>query len=298
MDRLLTIEVFVAVVEAGSMAGAARRLDMTAQMVGRYIQALESRLGATVLVRTTRQHKLTEAGQDYYRRCRSILCELETADRAVVDARSEPRGRLRVTAPVTLGTACIAPVLADFMARHPRLTAELLLDDHVVDLVGGGFDVAVRVGALPDSAFVARPLADYRFALCASPGYLARHGRPRSVADLAGHQTLGYAHWPRHGRWHLDIPSTAEVQIEESRFTSNVGAALRAAALRGFGLIMQPVVLLQDDLDAGRLVPVLQEEVSCAMPVHLVFPRDRLQLPKMRAFVDFVVSRLSNSLNT
>jgi DNA-binding transcriptional LysR family regulator len=290
------MEVLVTVVEAGSMAAAARRLDMTAQMVGRHIQLLEERLGASVLVRTTRRQRLTSAGHDYYRRCKSILDDISKAERAIVLEQSEPRGRLRITAPVTLGTACLAPALVDFMARHPRLSIDLQLDDSVVDLVGGGFDAAIRVGTLADSGLVARPLAAYELVVCASPEYLRRHGEPASLADLLSHQTLGFAHWPRHGGWQFELPGATGARVPESRLTSNVGAALRTAALSGFGLVMQPAVLLQGDIDAGRLVRVLGRALAPSMPVHLVFPKDRLQLPKMRAFIDFVVANFSESL--
>ncbi len=297
MDRLQGMEVFVTVVEAGSMTAAAGRLHMTPQMVGRHVQLLEEHLGVTVLMRTTRRQRLTEAGQDYYQRSKRILDEIGLAERAATLTKSEPRGRLRVSAPVTLGTVCLAPALVDFMKLHPRLIIDLQLDDSVVDLIAGGFDAAVRVGELADSGLVARRLALYRSVVCASPQYLARHGTPADLSDLANHQTLGFMHWPRYGGWQCGLPKGASHLVPESRFTSNVGAALHSAALRGFGLIMQPAVLLQSDIDAGHLVPVLQEVLAPEMPVHVLFAKDRLQLPKVRALVDFVVARFAKSLD-
>ncbi len=296
MDRLAGMEVFVTVVEAGSMAAAAKRLDMTAQMIGKHIQFLEQRLGASVLIRTTRQQRLTEAGQQFYRSCKAILDQITAAERAMAMAGSETSGRLRITAPVTLGTTCLAPALVDFMALHPRLTIDLHLDDTIVDLVGGGFDAAIRVGALADSGLIARPLAAYRLLVCASPEYLARHGTPQTPADLVDHRTLDFAHWPRHGGWQFQVPRSSGLRMPESRLISNAGAALRVAALRGFGLIMQPELLLREDIQAGRLVPVLVDVLAPTMPVHVLFHKDRQQLPRVRSLVDFLVSRLSKSL--
>lgn len=295
MDRLIAMEVFVTVVEAGSMAAAARGLDMTSQMVGRHIQFLERRLGATVLVRTTRQQRLTEAGQFFFQRCKAILDEIAATERSMCAVSSEPSGRLKISAPVTLGTACIAPALVDFMALHPRLTVDLRLDDNIVDLINGGFDAAIRVGALADSGLVARPLAAYKLLVCGSPDYLSRYGTPRCLADLVKHQTLGFAHWPRHGGWQFQLPKSSGLQMPESRLTCNVGGALRVAAVRGFGLIMQPELLMRNDIQNGLLIPVLTDVLAPKLPVQILFHKDRLLLPKMRAFVDFMVSKYSNS---
>lgn len=294
MDRLQAMEAFVATVDAGSLAAAARQLGVSPPMVGKHIRALEAHLGASLLKRTTRRQSLTELGRTYHERCKRVLGELRQAEASVDALRSAPRGCLRISAPVSFGTQCLSPALVDFLAPHPELSVELILNDRLVDLVADEFDVAVRIGKLADSSLIARRLAPYAMAICAAPSYLARAGTPQSPPDLERHQCLGFTHWKRGSGWRLgpdDNPTPAL-----SRFVSNHGPALRAAALQGFGLVLQPRVLVADDLAAGRLVPVLEKSVPPALPVHLVYPRDRLLLPKLRSFIDFAVQRFGVSL--
>ncbi len=294
MDRLLTMEVFVAVVEAGSLTAAAARLGMSGQMVGKHLRALEARLGAALLTRTTRRQSLTELGQRYHEHCKLILEEVRLAESSAEALRQAPRGRLRISAPVSFGTTCLAPALADYLAAYPEMSVELILSDHVVDLVEEGFDVAVRIGALPDSSLVARPLAPYAMLICAAPAYLARAGTPRSVADLARHDCLGFTHW-RHRGWRLG-PEEQHHRLP-GRFECNHGPALRMMALQGLGLVMLPRVLVAEDVAAGRLRGVLEEVLPPPLPTHLVYPRNRQALPKLRTFVDFAVQRFAQSLD-
>jgi len=296
MDRLLGMEVFVAVVETGSMAAAAEHLKMSGPMVGKHVRALEKRLGASVLARTTRRQKLTEAGHGFYWRCKAILEEVRLAESSVEALRTVPRGRLRVSAPVSFGTVCIAPSLVDYMARYPDLSVELNLGDELVDLVEDGFDAAIRIGALPDSGLVARKLAPYEFVICASPAYLGRAGVPRTPADLATHECLGFMHWRRYQGWRLEGAESGPHPVPQSRLVCNHGPALRTAALAGLGLVLQPLILLSDDIAAGRLIVVLEDTAPPPMPVHLIYPRDRQQLPKVRSFVEFVRHRFGASL--
>ena len=186
-------------------------------------------------------------------------------------------------------------MLADYLAAYPEMSAELILSDHVVDLVEEGFDVAVRIGALPDSGLVARPLAPYAMLICAAPAYLARAGTPRSVAELAHHACLGFTHW-RHRGWRLGADE--QHHVLPSRFECNHGPALRMTALQGLGLVMLPRVLVAADVAAGRLTSVLQEALPPPLPTHLVYPRNRQALPKLRTFVDFAVQRFAGSLDS
>jgi DNA-binding transcriptional LysR family regulator len=296
MDRLLAMEAFVAVVDGGSLTAAAKQMGLSGPMVGKHLRALESRLGVCVLTRTTRRQNLTEAGRAYYEHCKLILSEVRVAESSVEALRAMPRGHLRISAPVSFGTTCLAPALVDYMALYPDLSVELILSDRIVDLVEDGFDVAVRIGKLPNSTLVARALAPYAMVICASPGYLARAGTPQTPADLARHQCLGFAHWRHRGGWRLGRADADAAQVPLSRFICNHGPALRMAALQGFGLVMQPRVLLAPDVAAGRLVSVLDDAVPPAMPVHLVYPRVRQQLPKLHTFVDFALERFGKSL--
>ena len=292
MDKLRNMEVMVAVVEAGSFAAAARQLDLSAVMVGKHIRQLEEHLGARLFQRSTRQNSLTEVGAAFHEDCRRVLEQVRWAESAVERQRAVPQGLLRVSAPFTLGNEVVAPLVADFLLAHPQVRVELLLTDSVVDLAGEGFDAAVRIGAIADEGLVARPLKPYRMVIAATPGYLARHGRPERLADLARHQCLSHSVWQRRVEWTLRDGADAVQWPDIARFTCNQGDGLRQAALRGLGLIMQPEVLLAEEIREGRLVPVLTHCVPAPRPVHMVYAPDRRQLPKLARFIEFVVRAL------
>jgi DNA-binding transcriptional LysR family regulator len=288
MDKLRSMEVFVAAVEAGSFAAAAERCGMSAVMVGKHIRGLEHMLGAALLMRTTRRQALTEIGRRYAEQCRAILAQVGEAELEAEALRSAPRGLLKVTAPVSFGAQWLAPVVADYLAQHPEVTVDLSLSDRTVDLVDEGFDAAVRIVPLPDSTHEARPLRPYGMAICASPDYLARHGIPRTPADLAQHECLDFTGWLPQARWKLKAERPA---VRPGRFRSNSTAALRAAELNGFGIVMQAELKLAGDIAAGHLVPLLREWLPAPRPMHLVYSRDRRATPKLTTFVDFVLAR-------
>jgi len=293
MDKLRSMEVFVTVVDSGSFTAAAEAFNISPVMVGKHIRALEERIGARLLVRTTRRQSLTEIGRQYSERCRQILADIKAAESGAEAMRATPRGTLKLSAPVSFGTHRLAPALADYLALHPEVSADLNLNDRVIDLVDEGCDAAVRIGTLDDSGLVARPLEPYRMIICASPEYLARAGVPRTPRDLATHQCLDFMHWNKHVRWKLNDAHAAEVPA--SRFRSNNGQALRMAALRGHGIVMQTEILLADDIAAGRLVPLLEEYLPAPRPMHLVYPRDRLPTPKLTTFIEFMLERFGAS---
>lgn len=292
MDRLRNMEVFRAVVEAGSFAAAARQLDISAVMVGKHVQQLEAHLGARLLQRTTRRQSLTEVGRHFHEDSRQVLEQLRWAESAVERSRSAPQGLLRISAPVTLGNHVVAPLVADYQLAHPQVRVDLLLSDGMADLVGENIDVAVRIGPVGGEGLVARPLAPYRMVIAAAPSYLRRRGRPRNAADLARHDCLSYAVWQRRSEWILRDGERSAPWPDEARLRCNSGESLRHAAVRGLGLIMQPQVLLADDMAAGRLVAVLQDCVPLPRPVHLVYLPDRRQLPKLAQFVDHMLRAL------
>ncbi|WP_420474658.1 LysR family transcriptional regulator [Noviherbaspirillum sp. ST9] len=291
MDKLRSMEVFVAVVDAGSFTAAAEAFDISPVMVGKHIRMLEERIGARLLTRTTRRQSLTEIGRQYAERCRQILADIHAAESGAEAMRATPRGTLKLSAPVSFGTHRMAAALADYLALYPEVSADLNLNDRVIDLVEEGYDAAVRIGTLDDSSLVARPLAPYRMMICASPGYLARAGTPRTPADLAAHQCLDFMHWNKRLRWRLSDPHAEAPEVPASRFRSNNGQALRMAALRGHGIVMQTEILLAEDVDAGRLVSLLEDYVPAPRPMHLVYPRDRQATPKLTTFVDFMLER-------
>jgi DNA-binding transcriptional LysR family regulator len=290
MDKLRSMEIFVAVVDAGNFTAAADNFEISPVMVGKHIAQLEATLGARLLTRTTRRQSLTEIGAQYVERCRAILAQIAAAETGAEAMRSVPRGRLKVTAPVSFGTEWIAPAMTDYLRRHPEVGLDLSLSDRTVDLVEEGYDAAIRIGRLEDSTMVARPLFDYAMAICASPAYLEKHGTPRTPDDLARHECLDFMAWSLNMRWRLQ-GQTGNRNIEASRFRANNGQALRMAALQDFGLVMQAEVLLAQDIAAGRLVPVLCDYMPAPRPMNLVYPRDRQATPKLTTFVDFIVER-------
>jgi DNA-binding transcriptional LysR family regulator len=285
------MEVFVAVVDDGSLSAAANRFDLSAPMVGKHIRMLEERLGARLLTRTTRRQSLTEVGRHFYERCRDILADVRAAERGAEALRGQPRGRLRVTAPVVFGSMRLAPALSHYLAAWPEVSVELSLDDRVMDMAQEGFDVSIRIGHLKDSGLIARPLQPYRMRICGAPAYLARAGTPRTLAELAEHQCLGFSHWNRDGQWSLRSSNADEEIGPACRLISNHGGALRMAALEGVGLVMQAEALVSEDIASGRLLSLLESHLPPPRPMHLLYPRDRQPVPKLTTFVDFMLER-------
>ena len=292
MDKLRSMEILVAVVDQGSFTAAAETFRISPVMVGKHIRQLEERLGTRLLARTTRRQSLTEIGRQYVEQCRQILAQIAAAETGAEAMRATPRGKLKITAPVSFGSECIAPLMADYLAAYPDVSLELNLNDRMADLVEEGFDAAIRIGALEDSGMVARPLRPYAMVICASPAYLARHGTPRTPDDLARHECVDFMQWSRHMRWRLSGKEARHDGVTpESRFRSNNGQALRMAALHGFGIVMQAEILLAGDIAAGRLVPLLADYVPAPRLMHLLYPRDRQPTPKLTTFIDFLLER-------
>ncbi|MBB5607891.1 MULTISPECIES: LysR family transcriptional regulator [unclassified Janthinobacterium] len=292
MDKLRSMEIFVAVVDQGSFTAAADSFRISPVMVGKHVKYLEQRLGTRLLTRTTRRQNLTEIGQQYVEQCRQILLQIAAAETGAEAMRATPRGKLKISAPVSFGSERIAPLMADYLTAYPDVSLELNLNDRMVDLVEEGYDAAIRIGALEDSSMVARPLRPYAMVICASPDYLARHGTPRTPGDLLDHECVDFMQWSRHMRWRLsDKEARHDGAPAESRFRSNNGQALRMAALHGFGIVMQAEILLADDIAAGTLVPILQDYVPAPRLMHLLYPRDRQPTPKLTTFIDFIMER-------
>lgn len=289
MDLLTSMEVFVRAVDAGSLSAAATACGMSATMAGNHLRSLESRTGMRLLNRTTRRLHLTEFGETYYVRCQEILRLVTAADRHAQSRQTLPAGRLRVTAPVSFGNAVLVPTLSDYLASYPDIDVELTLSDRTMDLLEDGFDAAIRIGKLGDARLVARPLAQYRMMVCASPAYLAARGTPGHPNELARHECLAFS-VSAGGAWKFQRrDETFSVKVS-GRLSVNQGDALRVAALRGMGIVMQPEALLQADVEAGRLVQLFAGYQLPSRPMHLVYLPDH-RSPKLRSFADFVVQR-------
>ncbi|MBK0466922.1 LysR family transcriptional regulator [Klebsiella aerogenes] len=293
MDKLRGMETFVAVVECGSFTGAAARLEMSAVMVGKYIALLEGLLGTRLLERNTRRQSLTDAGRVYFDEARRVLEQVANAERSVERLRLAPAGTLRVSAPVSFGASIIAPLTASFLQAWPEVRVELDLTNRMVDLVDEGIDLAIRIGDIQRTDLVAKYLAPYRMAICAAPDYLARHGTPQTPADLAGHQCLSHTVWTARNEWRLPDAAEEVRWKRDAVLRCNDGYALRMAAVAGAGLLLQPEVLLAEDLANGRLVRILQNYTPEPRPIHLLWRQDLRPLPKLTRFVEHLLKEVN-----
>jgi DNA-binding transcriptional LysR family regulator len=290
MDRLSGIEVFVRAMRLGGLSAAARELGMSAAMAAKHLNALEARLGTTLVHRTTRRLALTQAGADYLDKAERILADVREAEAEASSRAVAVEGPLRVTVGATFGVRHIAPLIARFNQRHPGVTVELGLSDRYVDLVEERWDVAIRIGRLADSRLVARKLADMHMAICAAPAYLARHGTPRTVADLATHECLCFTlSQPGWREWRFGAEAQIRVPVNGSLHADN-GEALVEAAVAGLGLVYGPRFIAADALAAGDLVEIaLDHPLMQAGAAYAVTLATRRPAVKIRAFVDFLV---------
>ncbi|MFY1827014.1 LysR substrate-binding domain-containing protein [Myxococcus fulvus] len=292
-DRLEDMLAFSAVARALSFAEAARELRVSASTLSRRVARLEAALGAALLRRTTRRVSLTEAGALYLERCTDVLHRLEEADALVSGFGGAPRGRLRVAVPNLFGQLQVAPLVPDFMRRYPRIELELSFQDRYVNLVEERFDVAVRIGALPDSSLVARRLATIRRFLVAAPRYPKGRKALAQPGDLASHPCLQFSHFQDGETWTLvrGVERTT-VRIHPVLRADNA-EALRLAALGGCGVSALATFLVDDDLRSGRLIRVLEDWALPEVGLFAVHPPSRLVAPKARVFVDFLAERLA-----
>jgi DNA-binding transcriptional LysR family regulator len=288
VDRLRAYEIFATVVAKESFVKAAQALDTSPANVTRYVGELEAALGVRLLNRTSRRLSLTESGRALYDRVVAILGEVAEAEAITSSAAVQPRGRLRINAPVSFGIRHLAPLWPDFMSRYPEVELDISLNDRVVDLVEEGYDLAIRISQAGSMTNISRKLATSRNLIAASPGYVARHGAPETPADLGRHDCIGYSYSATGGVWRLDGPGGGhEVQIRAIMHTNN-GDTARAAAVAGRGIVRQPTFLLGDDLRAGRLVPLLPDYNVADIDILAIYPSRRHVSAKVRVMVDFL----------
>lgn len=292
VDRFALLATFLQVVESGSFSRAGAVLGLSPSAVSKQISQLEDRLGARLFNRTTRIVQLTEVGRTFYDRGRAALMALEEAEDAVTDLTQIPRGVLRVTMPVGFGRAHVAPLIPEMLARNPEVSIELEHNDRLVNLVEEGFDVGVRTGQMSDSSLVAKRIAPMRRIVCASPGYIAAHGEPKTPGDLNAHQCLIFAQGGRVMEWVFGNGTDRRVVRVQGRFSANNNEALIAAALDGHGIIRLSNYLLGEPLRDGRLIRLLAPYETSEAGVFAVYPAARHLSPKVRAFVDLIASRL------
>jgi len=292
MDRLGELSAFVEVARRQSFAQAAQQLGRHPSAVSRAVAALEGRLGVRLLQRTTRRVALSAAGRDYFKRCEALLAEFEGADAEVRDLGASLRGTLRVSAATGSGQTLLAPILAEFLIAHPLLSLDLQLTNRYVDLIEEGYDLALRVGALTDSRLVVRRLAPSRRILIASPAYLERHGSPRQPRQLEEHACLVLDIGAQPRRWELESGRTRAAHEVRGPMHSNNTLALLSACCGGLGIALLPEFVAEAALAAGTLRRVLPAWGSPEQAIFAVYPTARFIPAKVRAFVEFVATRL------
>jgi DNA-binding transcriptional LysR family regulator len=292
MDRFHLISVFVAVVECGGFAGAARKLGLSPPTVTRAVNALESQLGLRLLTRTTRVVRVTDAGTRYAEDARRILAALQEADESASGLHGAPRGRLTVTAPGLFGALHVTPIVTDYLTRYPQTSVSCLFLDRVVSLLDEGVDVAVRIGELPDSSLQAVRVGQVRRVICGAPTYLARHGTPKAADDLQRHTVIAASAVTPTLEWFLGEGVNLRSVKLQPRMTTTTNDSAREAALAGFGLTRLLSYQVAEQLRDGTLVAVLQALEPVPLPVHVVHHEGRHAAQKVRAFLDMAIAAL------
>lgn len=291
MDKLQAMQLFSRVVEAGSFSAAADQLGISRALASKLIQGLEDELGVRLLNRTTRRVSVTEPGQNYYRRVGDILTQLAEAEAEAAELQVEPRGRLRLSAPISFAVLHLAAALSDFQARHPRVELEIDLSDRLVDLVDEGFDLAIRIGRLADSSLVARRIAPACLVMVAAPRYLERADTPETPADLERHNCMIYSLAARRDEVTFErAGESASVRVRGNLIVNN-GDYIAAAATHGHGLALLPTFIVAERLQRGELVQVLADWKVPDIAIHAVYPQARSLPAKTRLLIDFLVER-------
>lgn len=296
MDRFEAMRTLLAAVDGGSLSAASRSLRIPLPTVSRRVSDLESRLGAQLLVRTSRRIELTEEGVAYVAAARRILDELDDAERTVSGEYRAPRGELAVTAPIMFGKLHVAPIVHEFLAAYPDVSVRLILLDGVIDLVEAHVDVALRIGPLPDSSLVARRVGDVRWMFCASPQYLAKRGTPAHPAEMAEHDCIALEGLQRYRDWpFVEDRQTRSVSFRP-RFSVNTADAIIDATAAGLGIARVVSYQAADAIGRGDVSPIMAPFWTPPIPVHLVYGPRQQQPLKLRAFLDFVTPRLQRRL--
>jgi DNA-binding transcriptional LysR family regulator len=291
MDRLTSLTVFGRVVETGGFSAAARRLNMSVTMVSNHIQALEDRLGARLLNRTTRKVSLTEIGRAYYERSSQILVELDEADRIASALHATPRGTLRLHTSASI-VRFLQPVVAEFLTLYPAVSVDLTVGERMVDVIEDGYDLVIRAVPPPDSELVVRRLMPWRHILCCAPAYLEQHPPPMNLADLAHHSCLQFAFYPFGNEWRFEGADGKPVSVRvHGNMVTSSGEMLRLLALGGHGVFLAPAFMVADDLAAGTLVPILPEYRAPEFAINAIYPHRHHLSTKVRSFIDLLADR-------
>ena len=291
MDKLSEMQVFVAAVRSGSFSAAGRQLELSPSAVSKLISRMESRLGVRLLNRTTRTLSLTEGGQVYFQRCIEIIQDVESAEDALSGFGQVPKGTLRINSSAGFARHQLIPQLSEFQAMYPEIDIELQLSGLSVDLIGGRVDVAIRLGLLEDTSLVARKLGESQRIVCASPAYLEKHGQPQTPEELKQHQCLRLSTSDSFNQWHFKRQGAREViDIGHGFVTDNV-EALHEYARMGGGIARLSSFMVADDIEAGRLVPLLRHYDIDKQQIHVLYTHRKYLPAKIRVFVDFLLQK-------
>ncbi|WP_418358736.1 MULTISPECIES: LysR family transcriptional regulator [Shewanella] len=289
MDKLTAMQVFSHVAEQGHFGAAAHHFKISRTMVSKHINQLEAYLGIKLINRTTRQQELTESGRMYYQECKTILAAIAQAENTLQMMTGTPRGRISINAPVSFGSSVLAPIVNRFLHLYPDIDVELCLDNSLVDPINSHIDLVVRIGELGDSGLIGRHIMDYHMQFCASPQYLATHPVIHSINDLSDHQCLGFS-YSTNGS--LSVAHQHIFGKRHFRLLSNSGLVLTQAAIDGLGIILQPTIVVNEAIIAGKLVNIGCLTPPEAMPIHVLYKDKNLPL-KTRTLIDYIVAQLS-----
>ena len=293
-DRLLAMSVFAKVVEHGSFARAAERMDLSTSAVSRHVADLEAHLNTRLLNRTTRRISLTESGHAFYERTLQLLADLEEAEAIAASSTATPRGTIRLSCSINFGVRALAPAIGAFQVRHPEVLFDVAVSDRFVDLVEEGMDLAIRIGDIGNPNLIARRIGEIRLITCASPAYLKQHGTPRRPDELVRHNCLTYEYASARNVWAFRGKDGSDIKV---RITGSVhgnnGELLAAIATEGIGICRAPDFTLNPLIRAGKLLPILKNVEPDPYPVYAVYPSRRHLSAKVRAFVDFLTERFS-----
>ena len=286
--------VFVKVVQAGSFSRAAKILGMPVSTVSRRVAELEDELGVTLLHRTTRSLKITDIGSAYFEHGRTIASEIEKAESLGTNFKTIPQGILKITAPTDFGDQFLGKIVSGFLKENPQVQTDIVLTERVVDLISEGFDLAIRIGDLEDSTHLARKIGNIELQLYASPTFIRKHGEPKSVKDLLRFECIRFTADEELDRWKLKGPKGVESVEVTGKISCNNMALIRDFALLGEGIALMPYFLCAEEVQAGRLKVILKDWVFVSGPIHVVFPGQKFLVPKVRAFIDHLMTFCSD----
>ena len=295
MGQLEDMQVFVRIVEAGSITKAAGQLNLAKSAVSKRLNDLENRLGSKLINRTTRTSSLTEAGHQYYQRVQLLLGEVDSLNGDIAHENKVLSGSLKLAVPLSFGITHITPAIDLFMRQHPRLSIELDFSDRKVNIIEGGYDLAFRIGSLPDSSLKARKIAPIKHVICASPDYLMRQGIPENPAQLKHHKILKQVGWPLAGMPLWDLEGQKHLVNGDSSLIANNGNAMTLLALAGHGIIMLPTFYVWESLQRGDLMPILENYSMTTMHAYAIYPATRYLPLKVRSLIDFLIDRFGDA---